>query len=307
MGIERLVGGRLIGEDVETRRANLAAFQPLEQGGLVHVGAAGGVDDHNAVLHLLDGLLVDQSTAVHSGGVNRDEVGARQELVLFHIGDAQLLFNAGNMIDIEGDDVHADGLGHDAEALADAAVAKHTEGLALELDALAVGLLFPLVLAHGVTGVGDEPGAGEQVSHGQLRNGLGGGARGVLDVDAVFLGIVHVDVVEADAAADDALQLAALGLIDLLLADLGLGADDDNVEVAHGLAAAVDGPAVRGVVHGAVLALNYEAFWGQFLLLYARTSFAVYAFFCLFQKSDDSYTTGFGFSKLDRRFNLWQH
>ena len=51
--------------------------------------------------------------------------------------------------------------------------------------------------------------------------------------DAVFLGILHVDVVDADAAADDELQLAALGLIDVVRADLGLRADDDRVKLAQ--------------------------------------------------------------------------
>ena len=74
------------------------------------------------------------------------------------------------------------------------------------------------------------------MAHGQLRDGLGGSLRGVLHGDAVFLGILHVDVVDADAAADDELQLAALGLIDVVRADLGLGADDDRVKLAQGRA-----------------------------------------------------------------------
>ena len=36
----------------------------------------------------------------------------------------------------------------------------------------------------------------------QLRNGVGGGTRGILHGDAVCLGIGHVDVVDADAALD---------------------------------------------------------------------------------------------------------
>ena len=50
------------------------------------------------------------------------------------------------------------------------------------------------------------------------------------------LGVIDVDVVNAHAAADDELELAALGLVDLCRADLGLGADDDHVEVTQGLA-----------------------------------------------------------------------
>ena len=120
--------------------------------------------------------------------------------------------------------------------LADAAEAHDAQGLALQLDALAIGLLLPLALAHGVTGDGQIPGAGEHMAHGQLCHRLGGGAGGILHVDAVGLGIVHVDVVHTHAAADDQLQLAALGRINVLLADLGLGADHGHVKPAQGLA-----------------------------------------------------------------------
>ena len=54
----------------------------------------------------------------------------------------------------------------------------------------------------------------------QLRNRLGGSARGVHDLDAVLFGILDVDVVHADTAADDELQLGALRLVDVVCADL---------------------------------------------------------------------------------------
>ena len=120
--------------------------------------------------------------------------------------------------------------------LADAAEADDAERLALKLDALAVGLLFPLALTHGVARDGKITRAGEHVAHGQLRDGLGGSLRGVLDGDAIGLGVLDIDVVHADAAADDELELAALGLVDVVGANLGLGADDDCVELAQGCA-----------------------------------------------------------------------
>ena len=164
-----------------------------------------------------------------------DEVGLGEQLVHLNIGDAELFLNAGDVEDIERDDVHADGLGHLAELLADAAEADDTERLAGQLDALAVGLLLPLALAHGVAGDGDVTGAGEHVSHSKLSNGLGGGLRGVLHLDAVVLGVLHVDVVKADTGADDALEAAALGLVDLFGAQLGLGANDGDIKVAQSL------------------------------------------------------------------------
>ena len=236
MTIQSHIAGGLVGVHVQTGGADLAGLQSGQQGSLVHVGAAGGVDDHHAILHLGDVLGGDQSAAVHSGSVDRDEVGLGQQLIHLHIGDAQLLGDHGHLIDIKGDDLHADGLGHHAQVLADAAEAHDAQGLALQLDALAIGLLLPLALAHGVTGDGQIPGAGKHMTHGQLGHGLGGSAGGILHVDAVGLGIVHVDVVHTHAAADDQLQLAALGRINVLLADLGLGADHGHVKPAQGLA-----------------------------------------------------------------------
>ena len=236
MTIQSHIAGGLVGVHVQTGGADLAGLQSGQQRILVHVAAPGGVDDHHAVLHLGNALGVDERAAVHSGGVDGDEVGLGQQLIHLHIGDVQLLGNHGDLIDIEGDDLHADGLGHHAQVLADAAEAHDAQGLALQLNALAIGLLLPLALAHGVTGDGQIPGAGEHMAHGQFCHRLGGGAGGILHVDAVCLGIVHVDVVHTHAAADDQLQLAALGRINVLLADLGLGADHGHVKPAQGLA-----------------------------------------------------------------------
>ena len=236
MAIQGLVGGGLIGVDIQAGGTDLAGLQGRQQSGLVHIGAARGVDDHHAVLHLGDILGGNQGAAIHSGSVDGNEVGLGQQLIHLHIGDAQLLLDTGDVENIKSNHLHADGLGHDAQVLADAAEAHDAQGLALQLDALAIGLLLPLALAHGVTGDGQIPGAGEHMAHGQLCHRLGGGAGGILHVDAVGLGIVHVDVVHTHAAADDQLQLAALGRINVLLADLGLGADHGHVKPAQGLA-----------------------------------------------------------------------
>ena len=70
----------------------------------------------------------------------------------------------------------------------------------------------------------------------QLCHGLRGGLRGVAHFDALLLGVCHVDVVHADAAADDELQLALQCLVDVVLTDLGLGADHYGVKVLQCLA-----------------------------------------------------------------------
>ena len=83
---------------------------------------------------------------------------------------------------------------------------------------------------------GDVPGAGEQQGQGQLRHRVGGGAGRVLHLDAVFLRVFDCDVVHAHAGADDELQPAALGGVDLGLLDLGGAADDDHVKIPQGRA-----------------------------------------------------------------------
>ena len=84
--------------------------------------------------------------------------------------------------------------------------------------------------------MGDEAGTGEHVSHGELGNGFGRSSGSVLHVNAGGLGVIDIDVVNTDTTADDELELAALGFVDLGGADLGLGADNDNVEIAQSLA-----------------------------------------------------------------------
>ncbi len=74
------------------------------------------------------------------------------------------------------------------------------------------------------------------MGHGQLGHGLGGGTGSVLHGDAAGLGILDVNIVNANAAADDELEVAALGLVDVGSANLGLGADDDHIEVTQCLA-----------------------------------------------------------------------
>ena len=52
VGVERDVGRGLVGIDVQTGGADLAAVERVKKRSLVDVGAAGGVDDDDAVLIL---------------------------------------------------------------------------------------------------------------------------------------------------------------------------------------------------------------------------------------------------------------
>ena len=79
------------------------------------------------------------------------------------------------------------------------------------------------------------------MAHGQLGHGIAGRLGGVLDGDAGLLGVLDVDVVHAHAAADDELEPAALGLVNVVGADLGGAADHDGVEVPQGRAQLLGG------------------------------------------------------------------
>ncbi len=81
MAVQRLVGGGLVGVHVQTGGTDLAGLQRGQQRGLVHVGAAGGIDDHHAVLHLGDVLGADEGAAVHGRRMDGDEVGLGQQLI----------------------------------------------------------------------------------------------------------------------------------------------------------------------------------------------------------------------------------
>ena len=224
------VGLLLAHPDVETGGLDLAAVETLQQGGLVHVGAPGDIDDDHAVLHLGESLGVHDGL-VAAGSAEDDDVGLGEQLVHGDKAHGLALAALGLGAVDHGEDLGAQGLALVAHHAADAAIADDAHGLAGDLKALGVGLLLPLVLPHGVASDGDAAGAGEEQGDGQLRHGVGGGPGGVLAGDAGGLGVRDVDVVHADAGPDDELQLAALGVVDLLLLDLGGGTDDDGVEV----------------------------------------------------------------------------
>ena len=230
MAVQSVILGRFLGIDVETGGTDLAGFQSGQEGVFVDVGAAGGVDDVDTVLHLGDVLGIDQSAAVNCRSMDADEIGSGKDLIHINILDAQLFFDARDMIDIEGDDSHADSLGHDAELLADTAETDDAEGLALQFDALAVGFLFPFIFTHGGAGSGNEAGAGEHMAQSQLSNRLRRSLRCVSDGDAAGFGILDIDVVNTDTASDDEFQLAFLGFINMVSADFCLGTNDDSVK-----------------------------------------------------------------------------
>ena len=83
---------RLDLEHVDAGARHLAALQRRDQVGLDDQPAARAVDDAHAVLHLGDRRGVDDvARLVGQRRVQRDEVGAGEQLVEFDLLDAELL------------------------------------------------------------------------------------------------------------------------------------------------------------------------------------------------------------------------
>ena len=116
---------------------------------------------------------------------------------------------------------HAEGRGALRHLGGDAPDADEAQRLAEQLGALDL-LLEELALLHGVVRLDEVVGNGQHEAERQLGHRDRRGGRRVLHLDAALLGAPWVDVVEADAAADDQLQLRGAG--DPLGGALGLRA-----------------------------------------------------------------------------------
>ena len=229
---ERRLGGRLLGEHVESRPLDLAGPDGLGQGVLVHDAAPGGVDDPQARLGLGQHVLPDEAEGL---GVLRqvdgDEVGGGHQLLQPHQIDAHVLGPVGRDEGVVGHQPHAEGqrpLGHQGP---DPAQADHAQGLAVQLDALPLGAL-PLPCHQGGVGLGDVPGLGQQQGHGLLGGREDVGLGGVDHHHPPLGGRGHVHVVEPDAGPAHHHQVGAgrqhLG------GDRGGGADDQGLGPGDG-------------------------------------------------------------------------
>ena len=87
---QRVVGRRLDLEHVDAGARHLAALQRFDQVGLDDQAAARAIDDAHAVLHRGDRLGVDDVAGlVGQRRVQRDEIGAGEQLVQFDLFDAE--------------------------------------------------------------------------------------------------------------------------------------------------------------------------------------------------------------------------
>ena len=233
-----------VGQEVSTRRGfphkhvqacarDLAGVQGRHQGVFVHGSATRRIHQNGVRLHGLQLRLANHSAAVGLGRhVDAHHVGVRQHIfkAVERAIDRQRLSTDGqfNLAVVHervvGNDIHAAAQGVAGQRPADAAEAHNAEGLAPQLCAFAVGLLecfefFGAAPGHLAVAVGQEAGAGEQVSHDQFCHALRAGGWGVEHGQALSTCIFHVDVVHADPASANEFQGGAG--VDEGLANLG--------------------------------------------------------------------------------------
>ncbi len=77
----------------------------------------------------------------------------------------------------------------------------------------------------------DTPCAGKEEAERQLRHCVGGRLRRVADFDSGRPRVIHADVVQTDACADDQLQPAPFGRVDFRLLHFGRGTHNYHVEI----------------------------------------------------------------------------
>ena len=208
---ERRVGARLARIHVEAGAGDPALLEGGGEGGLVDDAAAGGVDDADAGLDLVQRVVADQAERLgRLGEMDGDEVRGLQQLVQGEQLHAHLRGAGGLHERVVGDDLHAEGRHPLRDQHADAAETDDAERLLAELDAGVLAALPLAVLQRGV-GLRDVPGGGDQQAARQLGGGDDVGGGSVDHHDAGLGGGRDVDVVEPDARAGDDLELPGGG------------------------------------------------------------------------------------------------
>ena len=150
---QRAVLGRLGDEDVDAGAGDLAGLERRGEILLDDQAAAGAVDDAHAVLHLGDRRRVDDVLRLlDQRRVQRDEVGAAEQLVELDLLDAELQGALLGQERIEGDDLHLQADGAVGDDRADIAAADDAERLGGDLDAHEAVLLPLAGLGRGVGG-----------------------------------------------------------------------------------------------------------------------------------------------------------
>ena len=203
---QRIVLRRLLGEHVERRAGDMTAVERVLQRRFVDQPAARAIDDAHALLGLRQRLAAEDAAGlVGQRRVQRDEVGAGEQLVQLDLVDAKFDRAFGRQERVVGDDLHLQAVRAVGDDRADIAAADQAERLAGELDAHEP-VLLPLAGLRGLVRLRDLAGEREQHRDRMFGGGDRIAERRVHDDDAARRGGGHVDRVDADAGAADDLQ-----------------------------------------------------------------------------------------------------
>ena len=225
---QRIVGRRLGHEHVERRSGDAPRRQRLEQSRLVDQPAAGAIDQAQALFRQLQRFGVDDIAGlVGERGMQRDEVGAAQQLFEPDFLDAEVERPFGGEIGIVGNHPHLQPERAVGDDRADIAATDDAERLAENLHAEKF-VLLPFAGAGRGVGLGDLPGQRQHQRDGMLGGGDRIAERRVHHDDAARRRRRDVDIVDADAGAADHFQL--LRPLQYFCGDLGRGADRQPVE-----------------------------------------------------------------------------
>ena len=104
-----------------------------------------------------------------------------------------------------GHHLHANSLGIAGQRTANAAKTNDTQCLAGQLHAL-IFLLVPLTVTHGVVGDVNITGNRKHMAQRQLCHRIAAGRRSVAHLNALLLGVSHINIIHAHAAADNQFQ-----------------------------------------------------------------------------------------------------
>src|SRR5882724_9769472 len=231
---QRMIGGRrLLLEHVERGARDLARLDRARQRQLVDQAPAGTVDDPGTRLHPLELRLAHEVPRVSGQRrVDRDEVGARQQLVELDAVDAQPLGGLAREVRVEGDDLHTESERAARHLGADPTQADDAEDLAEKLHALQPVLLPPPGLQADVGGR-QATGQRQQQTERVLGDRRGISTRGVHHDHATLGRGVDVDRVHAGTRPSDYLE--TLTRLDGGASHLGGAADDEAFVLADAL------------------------------------------------------------------------
>lgn len=192
-GVVVVEEGALVLVHVEGEPAELLVLQRRDDGLGVDEPAARGVDEHGALLHLAQRLLIDDvARAVHERAVQAHDVGARQQVL-----ERGVLAEGGELVVAEGvvGEQAAPEAAHDArEGDADAAGADEADDAAVQ-GAAEQAVEREVGLAHAVVGAVRVAVERLHQRHRELGHGLGAVRRHVGHEQAQPRRRLEVDVV----------------------------------------------------------------------------------------------------------------